>query len=442
MTIRDYFKNYSSLSTYPSYLSDGEAQTIQELYDGLISKHLLPRDNALAWHDMLVKYSARPDAVLWIRGNEKGAFLNGRYTNRRAAVTRYDDGFSYVFVSNYDAQEILNMIRLGVTPDIDKFAAMMSNFEYCFHYDEGKSSEESDIAAYPHIGDVRHGVLAKGLRGFYLAHINGVKGDYVFPNGKVVRFAERGGAFGQEVLKPDALSRWTPDPISGKRIRFVQGQLSNEEKAVMRACFLRFVDPLNYYVVASDKFEDNTLKSRIADASELNAFMAEKQYDFYPKNVVDEFRALALIPAWPKGSFGKTQINMRYGPKIKAKHVASKATPKATKGKTRPTVNAPSSIRAIMGMSMGAYAQRVFAYLDSSGQLSKDVALKLCDLSYCKANFGAGFPIFLDRSSGADASRYYSNLTIAGKYALSAQWYDRHYPRLIAWLSAQGYQLP
>lgn len=155
MTIKEYYKNYKTNKKYPIKLISGTDKTIYNFYNNCIQRHILPVENVLAWHKMLMEYADRPDAIYWIRYFESGSKASGRWNNRRACLTRFVDGFAYAFVSNFDAHEILNMVRLGVEPDVNEFANLMKSLQYPMHYDPGTSCEESDINAYPNIGTPR-----------------------------------------------------------------------------------------------------------------------------------------------------------------------------------------------------------------------------------------------------------------------------------------------
>ena len=109
MTIREYYEHYSTKEgrktiRYPLVLVDGSAKTVAELYDTCIKAHVeMIQKNAVAWHEMLMRYVKREDAVFWIRRYESSsqkakAENNGRWPIRRACKTEYDD-LSYVFVS-------------------------------------------------------------------------------------------------------------------------------------------------------------------------------------------------------------------------------------------------------------------------------------------------------------------------------------------------------
>ena len=95
---------------------------------------------------MLMEYIDRPDAVLWVKRFESGGNKTTIWTNRRRCYSECEDGLKYVFVSNYDAQEIFIMISSGVIPDIDKFLELMTKGEFPMHYSSDAKCEVSSIA--------------------------------------------------------------------------------------------------------------------------------------------------------------------------------------------------------------------------------------------------------------------------------------------------------
>ena len=291
MTITEYFELYKTASgkkmlEYPIKITPDNAKSFSELYDKCIKEHIESiKINVLKWHNMFLRYVQLPDAIFWVRRYESSSktekkLHGGRWVTRRACKTEHIDGFSYVFVSNYDAHEIFNMIRLGVTPDEHEFLKLMKNYEYPFHYDDGGSCEESDIVAYPKIGNTRSGILTKNH--WYLAHILGLneQNDYIYP----INF---------DVICPRGeLSDWKND--GGHIVRKISKVLSLNEKELVKAHFLRFVDPLNYYVIPGKNYQDNHKynykNNQIGEYPALNNYMCHKYANIYEKSVVESFR--------------------------------------------------------------------------------------------------------------------------------------------------------
>lgn len=429
MTINDYYSNYKFNKKYPVKLCSGTSTTIDDFYKNCIAQNLLPAKNVLVWHKMLMDYADRPDAIFWIRYYESGSKASGRWNNRRACVTRFKDGFSYVFVSNFDAHEILNMIRLGVDPDIDEFAKLMSSFQYPMHYDPGKSCEESDINAYPNIGTPRGGVLT--FEHWYLAHINDIKSEFVRDDG-TYRAIDISSLEGTHIYPRGDLSEWKLDVASGRMIRELPYSLTPEEKKLVKAHFLRFVDPLNYYVTPGPKCESNSVCPRIGEYGVLNNFICNKFESLYGSSNMDKFRKEALIKKPTYYSTGSETINITYG-------VGAPARPsKPVSVKIATTKAAVKPAATTSGTKIGQYAKNVFEDLLTKGKLSTSMISNLMDKNYCSRELSISYPVIVVYSSGSfDPKRYYKN-RVLGKYLICSQWYEKSRIKINDWLASNG----
>lgn len=332
MTITEYYHNYKTTAgkkaiAYPFAISHGSAKSLSQLYDSCIAEHLRFRDSAIAWHEMLMRYVELPDAVFWVRRYESSskqqkARHGERWPTRRGCKTEYADGFSYVFVSNFDAHEIFNMVRLGVTPDEYTFRDLMKNHQFPLHYDSGKSCEESDIASYPRIGTTRGGILT--VNHWYLAHILGVNDsqDYDCP----VDF--------EQICPRGQLSDWQAH--NGVMVRRITDKvLSADEKAWIKAHFLRFVDPLNYYVIPGKDYQDNHnyhfQNNQIGEYAALNDYVSWRFADssMYGRTVMEAFRKKVF--AKPLTGATDAAIDITYSPNRKDAAGEDKKGPKTLK---------------------------------------------------------------------------------------------------------------
>lgn len=162
--IKQYFDNYINRKALPD-LQEGSAVTVDDLYINCIERTLIAEENVMSWHKILMEYIERDDAVFLLRRYENGKKIDGRWNTRRSAMTRFADGFTYVFVSNFEAHEIYNRAYKGIVPTAEEFAQLLNQHMYSMHYDNGKSRscEEIDVSAYPHIGTVRSGVLKETI---------------------------------------------------------------------------------------------------------------------------------------------------------------------------------------------------------------------------------------------------------------------------------------
>lgn len=306
MTIKEYYANYKTNKKLGITLPCGTADTIEEFYNKCISKNMLPKENVLAWHDMFIEYIQRKDAVFWVRYYESGNKKSGRWNTRRGCKTQFNDGFSYVFVSNFDAHEIFNMVRLGVKPDVEEFLQLMKNYEFPLHYDDGESCEEKDMAVFPKIGSTRAGVLTPDH--WYLAHIVGIKEDFIGVNGAILNVDV------DKIYPRGEVIEWKHNS-NGKKVRKIDYNLTESEKELVKAHFLRFIDPLNYYAAPGRDWQSNDVAYIIGEAKELNDFMSEQYKKNYGAKKMFEFRKYALATCDLKGN-GNMVINVTFGKKI------------------------------------------------------------------------------------------------------------------------------
>ncbi len=317
MTIREYYKNYEKNKKYPINLFDGNDTTIESFYNNCIYKNIENwKDNIMEWHKMFMEYVDMPDAIYWIRYYESGSKKSGKYDNRRACYTRFNN-VEYVFVSNYDVHEIFNMIAHGVQPDVNEFKELMRNFEFYLHYDNGKSSScvETDICTYRNIGSVQAGVLTE--KNWYLAHINGIKEKYAKINGD--NQLELTKEDRERIFPLGEASDWEPNEKGikqGSKQRIIDRNLSSDDIAIVKAHFLRFVDPLNYFLVPGMKNEINSiyagLQTSIGEYEGLIGYVSQQYEKLFGLKVMEEFRCKALIPPAEKEYTGEEEINIAY----------------------------------------------------------------------------------------------------------------------------------
>jgi hypothetical protein len=428
MTIKEYYTNYKVNKEYPIELSSGKDKTIDDFYNNCIQQNILPAANVLAWHKMLMEYADRPDAIYWIRYFESGSKASGKWNNRRACVTRFADGFTYAFVSNFDAHEILNMVRLGVDPDVEEFADLMKSFQYPMHYCPGTSCEESYINAYPNIGTFKVGILT--FKRWYLAHISNIKAELLRADGSY-KAIDIKSSEGLKIYPRGTFDNWSPDKASSHKIRNLDYSLSAEEKNLVKAHFLRFVDPLNYYVTPGPKVETNKVCSRIGEYDILNKFMSSKFEILYGSKVMYEFRKKALIQKSSCVITGNEIIDVSYKNPTSLTAVKTPAPKTTTKSST---ITVTTS-----GTGIGQYAKNVFQSLLENRKLDSTMIANLMDKSYCSRELGISYPVLaINTSDLYDPQRYYKNV-VFGKYVICSQWYAKSRIRIDDWLSSNGF---
>lgn len=349
MTIREYYKENMK---YPIELFDGNDTTIKSFYNNCIYKNIEGwKENIMEWHKMFMEYVDLPDAIYWVRYYESGSKKSGKYDTRRACYTKFNN-IEYVFVSNFDVHEIFNMIAHGVHPDVNEFKELMRNFEFPMHYDTSGSCTENAICAYEkNRGSVRGGVLTE--KNWYLAHIYGIKEEFLKINGD--NQLKLTGADRERIFPLGKPSDWEPNE-KGIKQRTIDKNLSSDDIAIVKAHFLRFVDPLNYFLVPGMKYEINSiyagLQTSIGEYECLTGYVSQQYQNIFGLKVMEEFRSKALIPPAEKEYTGEEIINIAYRAERKnstqKKSFSSKTNPFSSKtnpfsNKTKPSTSQKSS---------------------------------------------------------------------------------------------------
>jgi hypothetical protein len=210
------------------------------------------------------------------------------------------------------------------------------------------------------------------------------------------------------------------------KIRRLNYSLTNEEKSLVKAHFLRFIDPLNYYVTPSPKYEKNSVSPRIGEYSVLNYFMNNKYEELYGTKFMNEYKKMALIKKEFKNATGNEMINITYGiqPTPKVKKVVTKSLVKPTRK--------VSVLESYSNLKVGQFAKNTFVSLFSSSKINEATIRCLLDKIYCHKEFGISYPVIVENVPRTyDSKRYYKGLIILKKYLLCSQWYEKNRIKII-----------
>lgn len=429
MTIKDYYANYE-LNSKPVFCLNTNpkiSHTINDFYNDCIRNCLIDKANVLAWHKMLMEYVDLPDAIYWIRYHEssgKGR-TSKRHNNRRACFTRFADNFSYVFVSNFEAHEVFNMVAKGVIPSSQEFLQLMKSFEFPMHYDDKSGScEEKDMAAYEHVGYHAAGTMTKG--NWYLAHINAVKSEYIMPDGISRKLTK---SESERLFPRGVIADWTDDKKLRKKIRTLPYILTKEEKEIVKAHFLRFIDPLNYFLTPATSKETDlvtTAGKNIGEYDNLTAFMQDKYISIYGADI-QSFTKKALVPKSRIFENGLSIIDVKYGTMINN----SKNKSNLCKSKLPKTANVAGT--PIGALKIGIYAKSQIEEWLVNNKLSSAQISRLMDKDYCSREFKISFPILVKKDTAFDRKRYYKNI-INDEYYICSQWIEKHRSHIENWI--------
>lgn len=362
--INDYFKNTDSENSGPSLkLPYGPIflEKIDDLYTKCIEvelRSIAPRIEK--WNQFLFNYINLDLPIYWIRKYEScGDKFNNKNNNRRSCLTLVVDKinntvkFAYAFISNYDAQELYNMIRNGVdAPNEKDFLGMLQKGEYQFHYQEdGKDCQDDLVSYFDKRGNIKGGVL--NFQNWYLAHIYDVNGveysnkyglstaqinELFFPKGDVddwkpvsklkdyINFK-----FNQNKTNTDLDRKVRVVDINDIYTKFkkinsnaTNSEIDNLYKKLLKAHFLRFVHPLNYFLVPSKKCEVNCVFGRkyvsIGEYGHLIEYIINKRKNIFNKSLINIVEGNMMLPRTnidrTKKDYGSDIIYISYGTKF------------------------------------------------------------------------------------------------------------------------------
>ena len=391
MKISEYFNHTDSQNMrLSSSLPQGPfySRTIKDFYDDLVGPQLDEiRPTILKeWSEMLDRYINLPVPIYWIRKYESGSknSSDNKQDNRRGALTLVVDKnnqlrFAYAFISNYDAQELYNMIRIGITPPTEnEFLQMMFNGSYQLHYDpDGGDCQDDEVTYYEHRGNVKSGVL--NAQGWYLAHIADVndiiyQNDYGLSNQDIEAiFLSRGQVTEWKdvsTLPMSIQAHLSTSKISNglsRRVRIiniddiytnfnkkVSGSVDENDvdkffTQILQASFYRFVHPCNYFLVPSRKNECDFIYGRkqisIGEYKPLVEYVKTLIRDKF-KGEIDfaKFDEKLMLPNSSTKKSGSDVIHVCYGSKYSKTPTKSTGKGKKSTRKTSsPSVSSKSA---------------------------------------------------------------------------------------------------
>ena len=298
----DYFEN-KSCRTYPEFDSEPlHKSTVKDFYEDFIRNHFQKifvenRSNFLKWCEILEAYINSDIPIFWIRKFESGSGKANTNDNRRTGTTVLVDEnkkaiAAFVYVSNFDAQELYNAV-LNVEPcDKSEFETLILSGNYQFHYDNGRDSTETAITSFKCLEHANSFGVFNRAR-LYLAHIADVNGEY---NVKEYQFC------------PGKIEDWKPlsdysgydfanifSADCGKKVRVLEyNDDVSDLKKFLKAHFFRFVHPFNYYLVPGQNYEINAVfgktKKSIGECKNLTDYVKYRMFVDFIQNDADLLR--------------------------------------------------------------------------------------------------------------------------------------------------------
>ena len=228
-------------------LRSGYDKTIEDFYDNCIEPVLPCPSVAAEWHHLLLRYAQDPEAIFFIRRFASAPNKNWNDI-RRGFLTEYRDGSGYVFCDNYFAHYFFVMALDGFVPPYDDFKSAILN--RIFPYGSRSTKEEAPLQAYP------KGKPTKlNANGWKLAHLFSVNGnDYSFDYRNRI----------SDLFPRGTRDEWEDGDNKYPR-RLIDGRMSEDERTILKAHFLRLSDPLNYFLVPKTSNEHDKYGNNIGE---------------------------------------------------------------------------------------------------------------------------------------------------------------------------------
>lgn len=289
MKLKDYFA--ADRVVFPK-VPNGETQTVSEFFEKCLNKIWLLPETIVKWHRMLTSYSEpNKNNRLLVRLHESVP-VHGVCETRRGAITRMADGFEYAFASNFFARVIYSMAYRNYVPDEKDFADMINNRKVCISYPLHVNPGEQEISAYPsRIGNAEYSTKGLYTPDWYLAHIADV--NHI----KKVPYRGFEGVRPCDVMPSGIMTDWK---IKGGMVVRELNEEFKGKKALVRANFLRFLDPINYFLVPARKLEQHEIGgSRLGEVQAIVAYAKQKMISDVKRidpGIYADFCDKALIP--------------------------------------------------------------------------------------------------------------------------------------------------
>jgi len=201
---------------------------------------------------------------------------NGQWDTRRGMETIMNDNFSFAFASNFFARIIYSMVYAGFIPEYQDFKNMFVKHLFSLHSFMGTTDCERKYSSFANEAYKPQFYT----QGWYLAHIISVNDEKFcnFPNTDI-----------KDILLPGKVSDW--QLINDIYIRKLDYSFTDDEKKIIVAHFLRFIDPMNYFLVPNQ----NNINIRVIGENRcVLDYMLKHNFEIYGDYFIN-FLDLALV---------------------------------------------------------------------------------------------------------------------------------------------------
>lgn len=260
-------------------VGEGHAKNVREFFEKTIRFQF---ENTVAikkQHQALMEYIYSEGAIFFIRAH--GSYSQGSYESlRRGFLSKYSNDVGYVFCDNTFAKIFVMAKLAGVeTITSDFYANFLKQRDVaCGH---AETSEERELAWYR----CDKNKLTK-LRGWYLAHLLPVGSAY-----QDYDFGKKRNA----LFPKGEREEWN----NAEKVRQLDTIPSEDEMKLLRAFFVRFIHPLNNFIVPNIRRLKYDFGNTIGEEAELLSFVSQYIRESFPReyNEMVEVALGADIPS-------------------------------------------------------------------------------------------------------------------------------------------------
>ncbi len=252
--------NHARRFRFPD-VPNGQYSTLDDFYAEVVAPQEIDPDVLRGWTELLCRYVEDETAIVFVRKLER--------QERRGFRTMFDGGFSYVFSDNTLATVIYAMARLRIVPAYADFRDHIFGRQAMPLSMKPNGAERTELSAFPWYGHPKQ-------NGWKLAHVNDINNA----NEYLIDYEH----FQHSYCIPGTLRDWEIDPIEGPIRRF--GDIQACDRMVFKAHFLRFCNPLNYFLSPnsnSHEFLINGVKygRGVSEYGAMKRFISQKRQEAF-----------------------------------------------------------------------------------------------------------------------------------------------------------------
>ena len=284
-------------------LTSGQAANVADLFEQVIKPQFVHKDNIRALHQMLMRYVDLDGPTLFLR-LYGSAPKDSYHLLRRGFLTEFPDKTRMVFCDNTFSMIFAGLKIGGLSVSEVQLAEYLKQTQLICSF--GLTTKEKELSYYNPSKAIR---VALNSKGWYQAHIK-----------------PTGYGFG-EISKKN-LQKFFPNPDRNEwdanRIRKTSTNLTDEEKQLLTAHFIRLVHPLNSFLVPKPNHMLSPVKRRIGEEAEVIEYVRNYLRNEFPVEY-EEFEKISLGYSFAPLNTTLTDLKWSEGP-IQIKSSKSKTT--------------------------------------------------------------------------------------------------------------------